>query len=190
MASTCWIFGARLLHRIAFRWSHQNLMKRTHHLVSKPWAAGGTRTLGLHLPAPHLLRWTLREGKSVRGPCWGSGLILMRGSTMHDVVMGVAQGFGYCSSSWCSSCYTFHFSSSGLILVFSFHLTPREDPHHQTPLVLHLLVNHGLDFSFPTYFRSKPSQVQFLGLQGHSGQAKGGIPRVALRWLAGLPKRD
>ena len=124
------------------------------------------------------------------GPCWGSSLILMRGSTMHDVVMGVAQGFGYCSSSWCSSCYTFHFSSSGLILVFSFHLTPREDPHHQTPLVLHLLVNHGLDFSFPTYFRSKPSQVQFFGLQGHSGQAKGGIPRVALRWLAGLPKRD
>ena len=76
-------------------------------LVSKTWAAGGTRTLGLHLPAPHLLRWTLREGKSVRSPAGAAPLYWWGGSTMHDVVIWVAQGFGYCLSSWCSSCYTF-----------------------------------------------------------------------------------
>ena len=32
-------------------------------------------------------------------------------------------------------------------------------PSNTAVVVLHLLVNHGMDFSFPRYFRSKPSRV-------------------------------
>lgn len=104
-----WGQGARLLHSFLFFddltkiWWNEPIS----FLVSKTWVAGGTRTLGLHLPAPHLLRWTLREGKSVRSPAGAAPFYWWGGSTMHDVVIGVAQGFGYCLSSWCSSCYTF-----------------------------------------------------------------------------------